>query len=372
MFRKEGRNNGRDNNGNGSGGGGDASGNRSGGNSTPCPKPEAETGNKGTLMLDATCAPADIAYPTDINLLNEAREKLEDMIDTLHVQSDSKRKPRTYRKKARKQYLQFILQRKPGIEKVRKAISQQLQYVSRDIRHIDRLVPSSGLEALSANQQKWLETIRTLYEQQSYMYRRNTHSVENRIVSISQPHVRPIVRGKARAPVEFGAKVSISLVNGYAFVDVLDWESYNEEKQLIPAIESYKQCYGHYPERVLADQIYRNKDNRAYCKERGVRLSGPRLGRPPKETDKSLLRQERQDSSDRSVIEGKFGEGKNRYGLDRIMARLKDSSETVITMSFFCMNLFRRLRFHFRFFWPWAICAENVFFFSIVRFSWGF
>jgi len=53
--------------------------------------------------MDATCAPADITYPTDLKLLNDGREKLESMIDTLHApfcgQQD---KPRTYRKKARK------------------------------------------------------------------------------------------------------------------------------------------------------------------------------------------------------------------------------------------------------------------------------
>jgi hypothetical protein len=79
----------------------------------------------------------------------------------------------------------------------------------------------------------------------------------------------------------------------------------------------------------------------AYCKKHGIRLSGPRLGRPPKETDKAVIRQERDDAAQRNAIEGKFGEGKIKYGLDRIMARLVDSSRTVISMSFFCMNLGR-------------------------------
>ena len=108
-------------------------------------------------------------------------------------------------------------------------------------------------------------------------------------MSISQPHVRPIVRGKTNAAVEFGAKVSVSLVDGYCFIDKLGWEAYNEEEVFIPAIESYRQRYGYYPEAVLADKIYRNRSNLAYCKGHGIRISGPRLGRPPKETDKALL-----------------------------------------------------------------------------------
>ena len=200
------------------------------------------------------------------------------------------------------------------------------------------------LAMLSGNQRKWLGTIKVLYQQQQQMYDSKTHSIENRIVSISQPHVRPIVRGKTNASVEFGAKVSISLIDGYAFIDKLGWNAYNEESLLIPAIEAYKERNGFYPEAVLVDKIYRNRVNRSYCKERGIRISGPRLGRPAKETSKTIIDLERADSSARNAIEGKFGEGKTKYGLDRIMAHLIDTSETVISLSFLSMNISRRLR----------------------------
>ena len=62
-------------------------------------------------------------------------------------------------------------------------------------------------KALKVHQAERLETIRKIYEQQKYMYDNYTHSVENRIVSVSQPFVRPIVRGKAGKPVEFGMKL---------------------------------------------------------------------------------------------------------------------------------------------------------------------
>ena len=42
--------------------------------------------NQGKLLLDATCAPADITYPTDPKLLNESRKKSETLIDVLHQQ----------------------------------------------------------------------------------------------------------------------------------------------------------------------------------------------------------------------------------------------------------------------------------------------
>ena len=294
--------------------------------------------NKGKLLLDATCAPAYIKYPTDINLLNEAREKLEGMIDALHPQGYAQDKPRTYRQKARQAYLRFTKNRKPQKRVIRKATGQQLRYVKRDLKHMERMIDTFSVGSLSNNQKRWLETIRELFGQQQGMYQAKTHSVENRIVSIGQPHVRPIVRGKTNAPVEFGAKVSVSLIDGYAFIDKLAWDAYNEEKLLIPTIEEYRERFGHYPEAVLADKIYRNRGNLAYCKNHGIRLSGPRLGRPPKETDIDVIRWQQLDVSQRNAIEGKFGESKTGYGLDRIMARLKSSSETVIAMSFFCMN----------------------------------
>ena len=301
-------------------------------------------GNEGELLLDATCAPAYIRYPTDISLLNEAREKLEGIIDALHPRWYAQAKPRTYRQKARKAYLRFIKQRKPKKGTVRKAIGQQLRYVRRDLTHVERLFERFGDGGLSGRQIQWYESIRVLYDQQLRMYETRTHTIKDRIVSINQSHVRPIVRGKVNAAVEFGAKVSVSMVNGYAYLDRIGWDAYNEDELFIPAVERYKERNGFYPKAVMADRIYRNRENLAFCKDHEIRLSGPRLGRPPKETDKAVLTEALMDSSKRNAIEGKFGEGKTKYGLDRIMARLKGSSETVIALSFLCMNISRRLR----------------------------
>jgi IS5 family transposase len=172
----------------------------------------------------------------------------------------------------------------------------------------------------------------------------NKMDLTDRIVSIHQPHVRPIVRGKARAHVEFGSKVAISLVYGYALVEKMSWNNDNEALTLQEAVERYRERYGHYPEAVLADQIYRNRENRKYCKEKGIRLSGLPLGRPSKKAQSEQKHIANKDSAERNAIEGKFGEGKRRYGLGLIQARLQKTSETVIALQFLVMNLERRLR----------------------------
>ncbi|MCG8484461.1 MAG: IS5 family transposase [Clostridia bacterium] len=301
--------------------------------------------NKGKLLLDATCTPADIHYPTDLGLLNKAREDLESMIDTLHVADVGKRKkPRTYREKARKQYLSVVKQRRPRKKKIRKAIKQQLQYVRRDLGIVKDQIARHGENELSKKQLEKLETIEKLYIQQRTMYRTKQHQVDNRIVSIDQPHVRPIVRGKAQANVEFGAKLSISVVNGYAFMETLGWENYNEGKTLIESVERYKNRFGYYPKAVLVDKIYRNRENLKYCKEKGIRMSGPRLGRPKKCEEYKQKQIAYRDACERNAIEGKFGEGKRVNGLGLIQARLKETSETVIALQLLVMNLQKRLR----------------------------
>jgi IS5 family transposase len=308
-------------------------------------KNESPQTHQGKLLIDATCAPADITYPTDLKLLNEAREKLETMIDVLHEPfRGSQRKPRTYRQKARKAYLSIAKQKSPQRKKVRKAIRKQLNYVERDLKHLEKLASQGGLDQLSKKQYSELLVIQELYRQQRQMFKSKTHRIEDRIVSIHQPHIRPIVRGKTHTNVEFGAKLSMSLVDGWAFLDNLQWDAYHEAADLPGAVESYVQRTGTYPEAVLADKIYLTRENRNYCKERGIRLTGPRLGRPPKHESKEQKQIERQDAAERNAIEGKFGEGKRTYGLGLIRARLRNTSETVISLQVLVMNLSKALR----------------------------
>ena len=298
--------------------------------------------NNGKLIVDATCTPADITYPTDLSLLNEAREKSEEIIDSMHKPLKGiRKKPRTYRRKARKSYLAIAKQKKPGLKKIRKAIGRQLRYLRRNLGHIERMAEEGLLYYLNKRQYRLLLVIKELYRQQLWMYENHKHSISDRIVSIYQPHVRPIVRGKVRVAVEFGAKVSISLVDGFSFVERIDWDAYNESCDLQEQVERYKDRFGYYPESVHADKIYRTRDNRRFCKKYGIRLSGPSLGKPIKDSEKlkAQRRLQYQDELDRNAVEGKFGQGKRRFSLALVMTKLAQTSEVSIVISFIVMNL---------------------------------
>mgnify|MGYP002624681418 FL=1 len=297
------------------------------------------TKNSGTLIIDATCAPQNIKYPQDINLLNEAREKLEKLIKKI-CKEQNWYVPRMYRKRARKDYLNLAKCRKRPAKKVRAAIKKQLNYVSRDLGYIDWFL-GQGCVELSEREAAMLDVIQKVYEQQLYMYENKTHSVEDRIVSISQPYIRPIVRGKAKAPTEFGAKLDLSVdEHGMARLEKLSFDAYNESDVLKAALDNYRERTGHYPERMLADQIYRNRDNINFCKKWHIRLSGKALGRPKKAlaVDKKT---EYQDNVDRIEVERKFSLAKRKFGLGLIRTKLEDTTKSSILLAIIAMNVDR-------------------------------
>lgn len=297
--------------------------------------------------------PADIRYPNDLGLLNQAREQTERTIDKLYkyIKDRTEKKPRTYRNKARKEYLLVAKKRKVTRNERRRAVKKQLKYIKRNLETIEKIGSEFGLEALNRRNYRLLLIVTEVNRQQLHMYENNENRVDDRIVSLTQPHIRPIVRGKSGTPVEFGAKLSASCVNGYVFLDRISWDNFNESGDLINQVEEFKQYTGAYPESVHADKIYRTNLNRSWCKDKGIRLSGVKLGRPPKNISKEAKKQARLDEAIRNCIEGKFGEAKRRFSLNRVMTKLANTSETAIAISFLVMNLSALLRQFFIFFY---------------------
>jgi hypothetical protein len=292
----------------------------------------------GRMITDATATPQDIAFPTDLNLLSTAREKTEDFIDCIYNTLLHDKKPRTYRNVARKDYLNLAKKKNKSGKAIRNGIGKQLNYLKRNLKSINKLLDVYETKGkkfpLVAKQHRYLLIIQTLYNQQKQMHTTFTHRVDDRIVSIHQPHVRPIVRGKVNAKVEFGAKIEVTLANGFAFLDDLSWDAFNEGSRLIHYVEKYKTRFGYYPKEVLADQIFCNKENRKKLKELGIKLMAKPLGRPSATAVKEYVR-----PGERNPIEGKFGQGKNAYGLGRIKARLKETSQSWIASIILVLNL---------------------------------
>jgi hypothetical protein len=317
--------------------------------------------NKGTLKIDATVADQKIAYPTDVGLLNAARKEAERITDLLYKQAGPCKKPRDYRRSARSEYLAFSKKRRKTKKEIRKTVRKQLGYLKRDLGHIEGLLdtveerrttgkavgmfpdmpgPYPSMFPLPKRDQRIYWVLQLLYAQQKYMYDERVHSVADRIVNIHQPYVRPIPRGKDRVSTEFGAKISSSETDGMARAEHISWDNFNESKDMELQVEAYRGTHGRYPELLLADRIYLNRGNRKWLKEKGIRTVGVPLGRPPKEElTAHQKRKRKKERNQRNHIEGKFGQGKNAYGLGDIRAKRRDTSESWIGAVFFVMNL---------------------------------
>lgn len=307
-------------------------------------KGKKEVTHYGHLKIDATVADQYIKYPTDLDLLNQCREWTEKIIDDIYPKAFLEKKPRTYRRVARRAYLSVAKKKNKSKIEIRKAIKKQLSYVKRNLGYINELLDmfENGSFPLCRRSQTYLWVVNEVYRQQKYMYENKTNQCGDRIVSLHQPHVRPIVRGKQGTNVEFGSKLGISLANGFGRIDTLSWDAYNECTDLKSQVEAYKSIHGYYPELVQADEIYFTKENREWLKEKGIRITGKPLGRPPKKKESSYQKKKRKkERNERNHIEGKFGQGKNGYDLNKIRARLKPTSESMIGCIFFVMNVIK-------------------------------
>lgn len=122
-------------------------------------------------------------------------------------------------------------------------------------------------------------------------------------------------------------------MNGYAFLDDLSWEAFNEGTRLMGVVEKYKRRFGYYPKEVLVDKIYCTRANRAGLKELDIGLRAKPLGRP------KAVPTEHVSPGERNPIEGKFGQAKTAYGMNRIRARLQRTSESWIATIILVLNL---------------------------------
>jgi IS5 family transposase len=306
--------------------------------------------NRGTLIVDATVAPSHIAYPTDTRLLSECREISEGLIDTLYqaYPTEWPVKPRTYRREAKRRSVNFSKKRRKGKKEVHKAIKNQLGYLRRNIKTLNDMLDKIERATLvcpwshGLRRRFWI--LQEVYRQQLEMFKDGRRRVDDRLVSIAQPHIRPIKRGKGGGKdTEFGPKINASITEGFLRADQIDFNAFNEANLLSEQVESYQELFGYYPGTVLADKIYWTRKNRKWLKDRAINIGGVPIGRKTGQT-KYEKERERKKNNKRSEVEGKFGEAKNRYGLDRLYTRLPETSQAEISLIFLAVNLVKFVR----------------------------
>lgn len=298
------------------------------------------------VKADATCADAEVRYPTDIDLIEDGSKYIDRMIDKVCGIKKIRKPAGVERNRIRAIYLNVIKRKHKGSKLVKDTLTRMLPLLYRDILTLLNLigVDDETYGRFNCTQKRTIQAVIDMYHQQEAMLREGKHTCENRIVSIHQPHVRPIVRGKAKAKVEFGAKIGVSIVSGYSFIDHHSWDAYNEASDLTVHIEKYKDRFGCEPERFFGDRIYLNRENRKILKEKGIQIMGRPLGRPPKNPTDEQLERERIGVSLRNEAEAQFGTGKRTYRANNIRARLPETAQCWTAMCYFVRNLAKFMR----------------------------
>lgn len=317
------------------------SGNDKGGSSVAADKTQPTD-----VKADATCADAEVRYPTDIDLIEDGSKYIDRMIDKVCGIKKIRKPAGVERNRIRAIYLNVIKRKHKGSKLVKDALTRMLPLLYRDILTLLNLigVDDETYGRFNCTQKRTIQAVIDMYHQQEEMLREGKHTCENRIVSIHQPHVRPIVRGKAKAKVEFGAKIGVSIVSGYSFIDHHSWDAYNEASDLTVHIEKYKERFGCAPKRFFGDKIYLNRENRKILKEKEIQIMGRPLGRPPKNPTQDQIERERIGVSLRNEAEAQFGTGKRTYRANNIRARLPETAQCWTAMCYFVKNLAKFMR----------------------------
>jgi len=290
------------------------------------------------VLVDATVYPEAIRFPTDTGLLNRAREWLVGKIDELGRRMG--KRPRTYKRKARQTFLSFSKKRHKTRKMVEKAKKALLQYVRRNLRQMEELVSEAKQRGhvIGKKVAKRLSIVRRVYEQQRTMYREKARQIEERIVSLHKPQVRPIVRGKEGKKVEFGPKVALSHVSGFTFLDHMSHNNFNEAQWLSRQIEHFVERFGTRPEWCVGDNLYGSRENRGYLKELGIRDSFVPLGRREK-MRVGNTRWRKKMNRRRNQVEGGIGHSKEHVLFHRIRYCIEDGAEIWLRLGFLGMNL---------------------------------
>ena len=248
---------------------------------------------------------------------------------------------------ARQAFLQLTKKKRKGKKLVSKTKQVQIRCLQADFQtFLDFLGrhTTDFLTCFNRHDHRCLKAAFKMFEQQKMMFEQNVRTCANRIISIYQPHLRPIVRGKAKARVEFGAKIGASIVNGYTFVDHLSWDAYNESSDLAMQMELYKKRFGMYPKEIQADRLYLGKANRMHIKACHIDCHNRPLGRPPKEEDDNHAVDKKRAIGERNEIEATFGTSKRVYRANDIRAKLDETADTWIGACFFAKNVMKFLR----------------------------
>jgi IS5 family transposase len=291
------------------------------------------------LVTDTTVMPVNIAYPTDVNLLDKIRCKAVEYLDK--AKSFGAKSYRTYQRTARKIVITYQKIRKHTTQSRRKVQKKLLQFSRRNVEQLNDAVKTVQRSTEPTSKQfiqktkRFLQTAQNILTQQKAIY--HNQKVSERIVSVDKTHIRPMVRGKYPAEVEFGPKLLVNLQDDYLFLEDVQFNNVSDTQLLKTSIESYKERFGKFPTQLATDRGFWSKENRQLAEDYGIKKiamenkgkSNYLKGKPFKERLRRL----------RCKIEAKISLAKRKHGLARCLYSIQHGEEIWARLGLTAMNL---------------------------------
>lgn len=284
---------------------------------------QADLSDQKACLMDATCYESSVRYPTDAKLLWESCEWVfEKMFEICERAKLSK--PRSKYKEQRSKYSIYARSRRKGHKKTRKIKKKLLYLLEKGLGQLTQILSKrDSKETLEPKFKSRLGIIYQVLEQQKEIYKDGKTAGKDRIISLSKPYLRPIVRGKETKRVEFGVKAHMFEIGGVCLIEHLSYNAFNESTRLKQTVGLQQLYTGKQVNMLGADKIYATRANRAWCKENEILTNFVPVGRPKKQSKKSveLVVRKALDKERSTVLEGSFGNHKLHYGLGRIRAK---------------------------------------------------
>ncbi len=291
----------------------------------------------GVGMQDATCYESRISFPTDVKLIWNCCHEV-----YLLIQEQRKlqklRKTRMNYTRQKQVFQSYQKTRKKSRRAEKKVRKKLLKFLLKLTQHLNAL--QQKYQTLSKKQQTKLHHIEKIYDQQhGKLY--GQKQIKDRIVSLSKPYIRPIIRGKETKTVEFGAKVNVLQIDGINFIEHLSYDAFNEGTRLQSGIFLQRKLFGKCTHQS-ADQIYATNANRKYCKQNNIATNFiPKGKQKIQHIEQAAALRKTLNIARGTILEGSFGNEKNHYFLQKIPARNEITETCWIFFGIFTSNAVR-------------------------------
>jgi len=257
------------------------------------------------MRVDSTVTEANIHYPTDASLIIDGIKKIGKTLTKLKVIPKGYR---TFKRKIRQQIniLRTIGRKNKEVrQKAIQKIVQMGKFVINKSKHFRR----KSIQGIRKILEKIVEQTETVLRGEK---------PENRIVSIFDTHARPIPKGKAHKPCEFGEEVQIQEDEHF----ITHWDIHNKpsDTEFFPkAIDKHHELFDKPPKMAATDRGYWSPDNKEYALKAGVKnISMPKKGKlNEQEKEFQNTQQFKKGQRFRAGGEAKISLLKRAYGLDR-------------------------------------------------------